>query len=123
MNPPICKLIDFKKFLYENKKKQKKINYNKINIRIKEIRFGPKTEEHDYEFKKTNARKFLEKGAKVKSLVLFKGRSIIYKEQGKSLLLRLAHDLQDCSQVAKMPYMEGKRMFLILIPINKLCKN
>jgi len=115
--PPVCKLFNYKKFLYEKKRRQKKLNKaRQAKLIVKEIRFGPQTNDHDYEFKRKSVRNFLEEGFKVKSLVFFKGRSIIYKDQGKILLLRLADDLEDCSQIAKMPSMEGKRMFLILEP-------
>lgn len=116
LDPPVCKILDYKKFLYEQKKKQKQLKAKQTKVVVKEIRFGPQTDEHDYEFKKKNARKFLEEGSKVKSLVFFKGRSIVYKDQGEILLLRLARDLEDCAKVEQMPYMEGKRMFLILTP-------
>ncbi|WP_241518387.1 translation initiation factor IF-3 [Bacteroidetes bacterium endosymbiont of Geopemphigus sp.] len=116
LDPPVCKILDYKKFLYEQKKKQKQLKAKQTKVVVKEIRFGPQTDEHDYEFKKKNARKFLGEGSKVKSLVFFKGRSIIYKDQGEILLLRLARDLEDCAKVEQMPYMEGKRMFLILTP-------
>lgn len=115
--PPVCKIFNYKKFIYEKKRRQKKINKARLaKFIIKEIRFGPQTSNHDYEFKRKSVRNFLEDGYKVKSLVFFKGRSIIYKSQGKILLLRLANDLEDCSQIAKMPSMEGKKMFLILEP-------
>lgn len=115
--PPVCKLFNYKKFLFERKRRQKKMNKaRQAKFVIKEMRFGPQTSDHDYEFKRKSVRNFLEDGYKVKSLVFFKGRSIIYKSQGKILLLRLASDLEDCSQIAKMPSMEGKKMFLILEP-------
>lgn len=115
--PPVCKFFNYKKFLYEKKRRQKKLNKaRQAKLIVKEMRFGPQTCEHDYEFKRKRVRNFLEEGFKVKSLVFFKGRSIIYKDQGKILLLRLANDLDDCSQIATMPSLEGKRMFLILEP-------
>lgn len=115
--PPVCKLFNYKKFIYEKKRRQKKLNKaRQAKLVIKEMRFGPQTSDHDYEFKRKSVRNFLEEGFKVKSLVFFKGRSIIYKDQGRILLLRLASDLEDCAQIAKMPSMEGKRMFLILVP-------
>lgn len=115
--PPVCKLFNYKKFLYEKKRRQKKfIKARQAKLIVKEIRFGPQTSNHDYEFKRKSVRNFLEEGFKVKSLVFFKGRSIIYRNQGKILLLRLANDLEDCSNIAKMPSMEGKRMYLILVP-------
>lgn len=117
MSPPVCKFFNYKKFLYEKKRIQKKLNKaRQSKLIVKEMRFGPQTSDHDYKFKRKIVRNFLEEGFKVKSLVFFKGRSIIYKDQGKILLLRLANDLEDCSQIAKMLSMEGKRMFLILGP-------
>lgn len=115
--PPVCKFFNYKKFLYEKRRRQKKLNKaRQSKLIVKEMRFGPQTSDHDYQFKRKIVRNFLEEGFKVKSLVFFKGRSIIYKDQGKILLLRLANDLDDCSQIAKMLSMEGKRMFLILGP-------
>lgn len=115
--PPVCKFFNYKKFLYEKKRRQKKFNKAKqAKFVVKEIRFGPQTSTHDYEFKRKSVRNFLEEGFKVKTLVFFKGRSIIYRNQGKILLLRLANDLEDCSNIEKMPSMEGKKMFLILVP-------
>jgi translation initiation factor IF-3 len=117
VDPSVCKLFNYKKFLYEKKRRQKKLNKaRQSKLIVKEIRFGPQTSDHDYEFKRKSIRNFLEEGFKVKSLVFFKGRSIIYKDQGRILLLRLANDLEDCSHIVKMPSMEGKRMFLILEP-------
>lgn len=117
MSPSVCKFFNYKKFLYEQKRRQKKLNKaRQSKLIVKEMRFGPQTNDHDYQFKRKIVRNFLEEGFKVKSLVFFKGRSIIYKDQGKILLLRLANDLEDCSQISKMPSMEGKRMFLILEP-------
>lgn len=117
VDPSVCKFFNYKKFIYEKKRKQKKFNKaRQVKLVVKEIRFGPQTSAHDYEFKRKSIRHFLEEGFKVKSLVFFKGRSIIYKNQGRILLLRLANDLEDCSQIAKMPSMEGKKMFLILEP-------
>lgn len=117
MSPPVCKFFNYKKFLYEKKRRQKKLNKaRQSKLIVKEMRFGPQTSDHDYQIKRKIVRSFLEEGFKVKSLVFFKGRSIIYKDQGKILLLRLANDLEDCSQIAKMLSMEGKRMFLILGP-------
>ena len=115
--PPVCKILQYKKFIYDKKRRQKKFNKaRQSKLVVKEIRFGPQTSGHDYEFKRKSVRNFLEEGFKVKSLVFFKGRSIIYREQGRILLLRLANDLEDCSKIEKMPSMEGKRMFLILVP-------
>lgn len=117
MSPPVCKFFNYKKYIYEKKRRQKKLNKaRQSKLIVKEMRFGPQTSDHDYQFKRKIVRNFLEEGFKVKSLVFFKGRSIIYKDQGKILLLRLANDLEDCSQIAKMLSMEGKRMFLILGP-------
>ncbi|MDT8415070.1 MAG: translation initiation factor IF-3 [Flavobacteriaceae bacterium] len=114
--PPVCKIIDYKKFVYEQKKKEKIIKAKSANVVIKEIRFGPQTDEHDYEFKKRNAEKFLKDGAKLKAFVFFKGRSIIYKEQGQILLLRLAQDLEDFGKVEQLPKLEGKRMTMFIAP-------
>ncbi len=117
--PPVCKIIDYKKFLYEQKKREKMLKAKSTQITIKEIRFGPQTDEHDYEFKKKNAEKFLKDGAKVKAFVFFKGRSIIYKEQGQILLLRLAQDLEEHGKVESMPVLEGKRMTMYIAPKKK----
>ena len=118
-DPPVCKIIDYKKFLYDQKKKQKEIVAKAQKVVIKEIRFGPQTDDHDYEFKLKHARKFLEEGAKLKSFVFFRGRSIIYKEQGELLLLRLAQDVSDLGKVEALPHLEGKRMFILIAPIKK----
>jgi translation initiation factor IF-3 len=118
-DPPVCKIIDYKKFLYDQKKKQKEIAAKAMKVVIKEIRFGPQTDDHDYEFKLKHARKFLEEGAKLKSFVFFRGRSIIYKEQGELLLLKLAQDVADLGKVEAMPHLEGKRMFILIAPIKK----
>jgi translation initiation factor IF-3 len=118
-DPPVCKIIDYKKFLYDQKKKQKEITAKAQKVVIKEIRFGPQTDDHDYEFKLKHARKFLEEGAKLKSFVFFRGRSIIYKEQGELLLLRLAQDVSDLGKVEALPHLEGKRMFILIAPIKK----
>lgn len=115
-NPPVCKIIDYGKFLYEQKKRDKMLKAKSTQIVVKEIRFGPQTDEHDYEFKKKNAVKFLQDGAKLKAFVFFKGRSIIYKEQGQILLLRLATDLEDYGKVESMPVLEGKRMIMFIAP-------
>jgi translation initiation factor IF-3 len=117
-DPPVCKIID-KKFLYEQKKKQKEIAAKAQKVVVKEIRFGPQTDDHDYEFKLKHARKFLEEGAKLKSFVFFRGRSIIYKEQGELLLLRLAQDVADLGKVEALPHLEGKRMFILIAPTKK----
>lgn len=118
-NPPVCKIIDYKKFLYDQKKKQKEIKAKAQKIVLKEIRFGPNTDDHDFEFKTKHARKFIEDGAKVKAFVFFKGRTIIFKDRGEILLLRLAQELEDVATVESMPKMEGKRMIMFLIPKKK----
>ncbi|MFN5087707.1 MAG: translation initiation factor IF-3 [Bacteroidota bacterium] len=118
-DPPVCKIIDYKKFLYDQKKKQKEIASKAQKVVIKEIRFGPQTDDHDYEFKLKHARKFLEEGAKLKSFVFFRGRSIIYKEQGELLLLKLAQDVADLGKVEALPHLEGKRMFILIAPTKK----
>ena len=106
-SPPVCKILDYKKFLYEQKKREKSLKSKASKVVIKEIRFGPQTDEHDYEFKKKHAEKFLRDGAKLKAFVFFKGRSIIFKEQGQILLLRLAQDLEEIGKVEQMPELEG----------------
>ena len=117
--PPVCKIMDYKKFLYEQKKRDKMLKAKSSQITVKEIRFGPQTDEHDYEFKKKNAEKFLKEGSKLKAFVFFKGRSIIYKEQGQILLLRLAQDLEEYGKVESMPVLEGKRMIMFIAPKKK----
>ena len=117
--PPVCKVIDYKKFLYEQKKRDKELKAKATKVVIKEIRFGPQTDDHDYEFKKKHGEKFLKEGSKVKAYVFFKGRSIIYKDQGDILLLRLATDLEDYGKVEQMPKLEGKRMTMFLAPLPK----
>ena len=117
--PPVCKVIDYKKFLYEQKKRDKEMKAKATKVVIKEIRFGPQTDDHDYEFKKKHGEKFLKEGSKVKADVFFKGRSIIYKDQGEILLLRLATDLEDYGKVEQMPKLEGKRMTMFLAPLPK----
>ncbi|MHA7060171.1 translation initiation factor IF-3 [Aquimarina sp. M1] len=114
--PPVCKIMDYKKFLYEQKKRDKALKNKATKVTIKEIRFGPNTDEHDYEFKKKHAIKFLSEGAKLKAYVFFKGRSIIYKDQGQILLLRLAQELEDYGKVEQMPKLEGKRMIMFIAP-------
>lgn len=114
--PPVCKIIDYKKFLYEQKKREKVLKAKSTKVVVKEIRFGPNTDEHDYEFKKKHAIKFLEEGAKLKAFVFFKGRSIIFKEQGQILLLRLAQDLEEYGKVEQLPKLEGKRMIMLMNP-------
>ncbi|SCY67996.1 translation initiation factor IF-3 [Flavobacterium caeni] len=117
--PPVCKIIDYKKFVYEQKKREKALKAKSTQVTIKEIRFGPQTDEHDYEFKRKNAEKFLKEGSKLKAFVFFKGRSIIYKEQGQILLLRLAQDLEEFGKVEAMPVLEGKRMIMFIAPKKK----
>ena len=117
--PPVCKILDYKKFLYEQKKREKALKSKATKVVIKEIRFGPQTDEHDYAFKKKHAQKFLNDGAKLKAFVFFKGRSIIFKEQGQILLLRLAQDLEDIGKVEQMPQLEGKRMIMFITPKKK----
>ena len=118
-NPPVCKVIDYKKFVYEQKKREKVLKAKATKVTIKEIRFGPNTDDHDYEFKKKHAEKFLQEGAKLKAYVFFKGRSIIYKDQGEILLLRLARDLEEFGKVEQMPKLEGKRMIMFITPKKK----
>lgn len=115
-NPPVCKLTDYKKFLYELKKKQKEIKAKSAKIVVKEIRLGPNTDEHDFNFKLKHAIKFLEEGAKVKVEVFFRGRSIVYKDQGEIKLLQFASLLEDYGKVEKLPLLEGKRMIMIIAP-------
>ncbi len=114
--PPVCKIMDYKKFLYETKKREKALKSKATKVVVKEIRFGPQTDEHDYEFKKRHAEKFLKDGAKLKAYVFFKGRSIIFKEQGQILLLRLAQDLEEFGKVEQMPSLQGKKMIMFLTP-------
>jgi translation initiation factor IF-3 len=114
--PPVCKIIDYKKFLYEQKKREKVMKAKATKVTVKEIRFGPQTDEHDYEFKKKHAIKFLQDGAKLKAFVFFKGRSIIFKEQGQILLLKLAQELEEYGKVEQMPKLEGKRMIMFIAP-------
>ncbi|RSK39379.1 translation initiation factor IF-3 [Mangrovimonas spongiae] len=115
-DPPVCKVMDYKKFLYEQKKREKALKAKASKVVVKEIRFGPQTDDHDYEFKKKHAEKFLKDGAKLKAFVFFKGRSIVFKEQGQILLLRLAQDLEDYGKVEQMPKLEGKRMTMFIAP-------
>jgi translation initiation factor IF-3 len=118
-DPPVCKLMDYGKFIYQQKKRDKELKAKSTQITVKEIRFGPQTDEHDYEFKRKNAEKFLKEGSKLKAFVFFKGRSIIYKEQGQILLLRLAQDLEEYGKVEAMPVLEGKRMIMFIAPKKK----
>lgn len=117
--PPVCKVMDYKKFVYEQKKREKIMKSKATKVIIKEIRFGPNTDDHDYEFKKKHAVKFLTDGAKLKAYVFFKGRSIIYKDQGEILLLKLAQELEDYGKVEQMPKLEGKRMIMFISPKKK----
>ena len=118
-SPPVCKILEYKKFLYEQKKREKTLKSKATKVIIKEIRFGPNTDEHDYEFKKKHAEKFLKEGAKLKAFVFFKGRSIVFKEQGQILLLRLAQDLEEFGKVEQLPKLEGKRMTMFISPKKK----
>ena len=115
-NPPVCRLIDYSKFLYQQKKRQKEMKAKQVKVEVKEIRFGPQTDEHDYQFKLKHAKEFLEEGNKVRAYVFFRGRSILFKEQGEVLLLRFANDLEEWGKVESMPSLEGKKMFLYLAP-------
>ncbi len=115
-NPPVCRLIDYSKFLYQQKKRQKEMKAKQVRVEVKEIRFGPQTDEHDYQFKLKHAREFLQEGNKVRAYVFFRGRSILFKEQGEVLLLRFANDLEELAKVEGMPSLEGKKMFLYLAP-------
>lgn len=115
-NPPVCKIMDYKKYLYEQKKKQKEIKAKTAKIVVKEIRLGPNIDEHDFNFKLKHAIKFLQDGAKVKVDVFFKGRSIIYKDKGEFVLLRFAQELEEYGKVEKLPKLEGKRMIMIIAP-------
>ena len=114
--PPVCRIIDYSKFLYQLKKRQKEQKAKQVKVNVKEIRFGPQTDDHDYNFKLKHAKGFLEDGDKVKAYVFFKGRSILFKEQGEVLLLRFANDLEDYAKVDQMPVLEGKRMTIQLSP-------
>ena len=118
-SPPVCKILEYKKFLYEQKKRDKVLKSKTSKIIVKEIRFGPNTDEHDYEFKKKHAEKFLKEGAKLKAFVFFKGRSIIFKEKGQILLLRLAKDLEEIGKVEQMHVLEGKKMIMFISPKKK----
>lgn len=118
-DPPVCRIVDYKKFLYDLKKKQKEIKAKQSVVEVKEIRFGPNTDEHDVNFKLAHARKFLQEGHKVKAFVFFKGRTIVFKERGEILLLKFAQDLEDVGVVESMPKLEGKRMIMYFIPKKK----
>ncbi|MDD3892094.1 MAG: translation initiation factor IF-3 [Bacteroidales bacterium] len=115
-DPPVCRIIDYQKFLYQQKKKQKEIRANAQKVVVKEVRFGPNTDEHDYNFKLKHAEKFLTDGAKVRAFVFFKGRSILFKEKGEILLLRFAQDLEEFGKVEQLPKLEGKRMIMFISP-------
>ena len=115
-NPPVCKIMDYKKYLYEQKKRQKEIKAKTAKVVLKEIRLGPNTDDHDFNFKLKHATKFLQDGAKVKVDVFFRGRSIIYKDKGEYILLRFAQELEDYAKVEQLPKLEGKRMIMILSP-------
>lgn len=117
--PPVCKIIDYKKFIYDQKKRQKAIKAKTVKVVIKELRFGPNTGEHDFNFKLKHAEKFLKDGAKVKAFVFFRGRTIIFKENGEILLLRLAQALEEFGVVESMPKLEGKRMIMLIAPKKK----
>lgn len=114
--PPVCRITDYQKFLYQQKKKQKEIKAKAVKVVVKEIRFGPQTDDHDFNFKLKHAKSFLEEGAKVRAYVFFKGRSILFKEQGEVLLLRFASELEEYGKVDSMPALEGKKMFIMLSP-------
>ena len=118
-DPPVCKIIDYNKFLYQQKKKQKEIKAKAVKVVVKEIRFGPNTDEHDYNFKLKHAEKFLGEGAKVKAFVFFKGRSILFKDKGEILLLKFAQDLEELGKVEQLPRLEGKRMTMFIAPKKK----
>ena len=118
-DPPVCKIMDYRKFLYEQKKKEKELKAKQSKIVLKEIRFGPNTDDHDFEFKLKHAKKFLTDGAKVKAYVFFRGRSIVYKDRGEILLLRFATELEDFGVVEQMPKLEGKRMIMLINPKKK----
>jgi len=118
-DPPVCKIVDYKKFLYDQKKKQKELKSKQQKVVVKEVRFGPNTDDHDFEFKLNHAKKFLEEGSKVKAFVFFKGRTIVFKERGELLLLRFAKELADLGSVEQLPKLEGKRMIMMINPKKK----
>lgn len=118
-DPPVCKIMDYQKFLYQQKKKAKEMKSNSAKIVIKEIRFGPNTDEHDFQFKLKHAQEFLQEGSKVKASVFFKGRSILYSDQGEKLLLRFAVELEEYGRAEQMPKLEGKRMIMMISPLAK----
>ena len=115
-DPPVCRLADYQKFLYQQKKRAKELKAKSVKVVVKEIRFGPQTDDHDYNFKLRHAQNFFKEGAKVKAYVFFRGRSIVFKEQGEILLLRFATDLEEIAKVEMMPKLEGKRMTMMLAP-------
>ena len=118
-DPPVCKIIDYQKFMYQQKKKAKEQKANASKVVIKEIRFGPQTDEHDFQFKLNHAKSFLQEGSKVKAYVFFHGRSILFSEQGEKLLLRFAVELEEYGKAEQMPKLEGKRMIMIIAPVKK----
>ena len=118
-DPPVCRIIDYRKFLYDQKKRQKELKANQSKVTIKEIRFGPNTDDHDLEFKLKHARKFLEEGSKVKAYVFFRGRTIVFKERGEILLLKFAQELEAVGLVEQLPTLEGKRMTMMINPKKK----
>lgn len=118
-NPPVCKIIDYKKFLYEQKKKQKELKAKQAQVVVKEIRFGPNTEDHDFNFKLNHAKTFLKEGSKVKAFVFFKGRAIVFKERGEILLLRFAQELEEFGSVEQLPKLDGKKMIMMIAPKKK----
>jgi len=115
-DPPVCKIVDYQKFLYQQKKKQKEAKAKSVKVVVKEIRFGPQTDDHDFNFKLKHAKSFIEEGSKVKAYVFFRGRSILFKEQGEVLLLRFATELEDYVKVDQLPQLEGKKMIMMLSP-------
>ncbi len=115
-NPPVCQIVDFQKFLYQQKKRQKELKTKQTKVVVKDIRFGPNIDDHDFNFKLNHAKKFLEEGFKVKAFVFFKGRTIVYKEKGEITLLKFAQELEDLGKVEKMPVLEGKKMSIIIAP-------
>ncbi|MCI1780070.1 MAG: translation initiation factor IF-3 [Bacteroidales bacterium] len=120
--PPVCKIMNYQKFLYQQKKKAKEIKANSAKMIMKEIRFGPQTDEHDFQFKLNHAKKFLEEGSKVKAYVQFRGRSIMFSEQGEKLLLRFAVELDEFGKAEQMPALEGRRMIMVIAPLAKIKK-
>lgn len=118
-DPPVCKIMDYRKFMYSQKKKQKELKAKQSKVILKEIRFGPNTDEHDFNFKLAHGRKFLEEGSKLKAYVFFKGRTIVFKDRGEILLLKLAQELSDVGVVEQMPKLEGKKMIMMINPKKK----